>query len=72
MTLWCLTLKHKCHIEEACTSLPLPTVLASSTFASAAVGNDRAGLVSIGRYALKGVERSQELFTLDRSLMGAD
>ena len=46
-------------------------VLASSAFASAAVGDDRAGLVSIGRYALKGVERSQELFTLDRALAGA-
>ncbi|KLK93654.1 adenylate cyclase [Microvirga vignae] len=40
-------------------------VLASSAFFSAASESDRAGLVSVGRYALRGVERPQELFTLD-------
>jgi adenylate cyclase len=42
-------------------------VLISSAFAAEALGPDRARLVSVGRYALKGVERSQELFTLERT-----
>jgi adenylate cyclase len=41
------------------------TVLISSAFAAAARDADRARMVSVGRYALKGVERAQELFTLD-------
>ena len=41
------------------------TVLISSAFAAAAGAADRARLVSVGRYALKGVARAQELFTLD-------
>ncbi|HEX8167019.1 MAG TPA: adenylate/guanylate cyclase domain-containing protein [Beijerinckiaceae bacterium] len=41
------------------------TVLVSSAFAAAARPEERARLVSIGRYALKGVARPQELFTLD-------
>jgi adenylate cyclase len=41
------------------------TVLVSSAFAAAASAEDRACLVSIGRYALKGVARAQELFTLN-------
>jgi adenylate cyclase len=40
-------------------------VLISSAFASAAGPGDRARMVSVGRYALKGVHRSQELFTLE-------
>jgi adenylate cyclase len=40
-------------------------VLISSTFFSAASEEDRAGLVSVGRYALRGVNRPQELFTLE-------
>jgi adenylate cyclase len=40
-------------------------VLLSSAFRSAARDGDRSGLVSVGRYALKGVARSQELFTLE-------
>ena len=40
-------------------------VLVSSAFASAARAEDRAKLVSVGRYALRGVARPQELFTLD-------
>jgi adenylate cyclase len=40
-------------------------VLISSAFASAARPEDRARLVSVGRYALKGVERAQELFTFE-------
>ena len=40
-------------------------LLVSSAFFSAASGDDRAGLVSVGRYALRGVNRPQELFTLE-------
>ena len=39
-------------------------VLLSSAFAEAA-GAQRARLVSVGRYALRGVQRPQELYTLD-------
>lgn len=40
-------------------------VLVSSAFA-AALGPGRARLVSVGRYALRGVGRAQDLFTLER------
>jgi adenylate cyclase len=40
-------------------------VLVSSAFA-AALGPERARLVSVGRYALRGVGRAQDLFTLER------
>ena len=52
-------------IEALCRSLE-QRVIVSSAFAEAA-GNRRAGLVSLGRYALRGVARPQELFTIDRS-----
>jgi adenylate cyclase len=39
-------------------------VLLSPAFAAAA-GDARQRLVSVGRYALRGVQRPQELFTLD-------
>jgi len=39
-------------------------VLLSSGFAQAA-GANRRRLVSVGRYALRGVQRPQELYTLD-------
>ena len=39
--------------------------LVSSAFADALSSADRARLVSVGRYALRGVERPQELFTID-------
>jgi adenylate cyclase len=42
-------------------------VLTSSAFAEAAVAEDRSRLVSVGRYALKGVARAQELFTLEHA-----
>ena len=42
-------------------------VLVSSAFADAALDPERARLVSVGRYALKGVERPQELFTIERA-----
>ena len=40
-------------------------VLVSSAFVQAAGPEDRARLVSVGRYALRGVARPAELFTLD-------
>jgi adenylate cyclase len=40
-------------------------VLLSSAFAATAPPEDRARLVSVGRYALRGVGRAQELFTFD-------
>ena len=40
-------------------------VLLSQAFADAMARLDRGQLVSVGRYALRGVERPQELFTLD-------
>jgi adenylate cyclase len=42
-------------------------VLLSPAFAAAACEEDRARFVSVGRYALRGVARPQELFTLDRT-----
>jgi adenylate cyclase len=40
-------------------------VLLSTAFCTAAAPQERAGFVSVGRYALRGVARPQELFTLD-------
>src|SRR5437660_6565616 len=40
-------------------------VLLSQAFAAATARLERGRLVSVGRYALRGVERPQELFTLD-------
>jgi adenylate cyclase len=45
-------------------------VLLSSAFVGAVHGEERARLVSVGRYALRGVARAQELFTLDRMRSG--
>jgi adenylate cyclase len=50
-------------IEALCGSLE-QSVIVSSAFADAA-GDARQRLVSLGRYAMKGVARPQELFTLD-------
>src|SRR5829696_3769339 len=41
-------------------------VLVSSAFASMALPEDQARLVSVGRYALRGVEKPQDLYTLER------
>ena len=51
-------------INGMCRSLDQDVVL-SSAFAEAA-GPARSRLVGLGRYALRGVARPQELFTLDR------
>jgi adenylate cyclase len=50
-------------IQAMSRSLDQP-LLVSARFA-AACGEQRARLVSVGRYALRGVDRPQELFTLD-------
>jgi adenylate cyclase len=50
-------------IQARSRSLDQP-ILVSASFA-AACGRQRARLVSVGRYALRGVGRPQELFTLD-------
>jgi adenylate cyclase len=50
-------------IAALCGSLD-QDVLLSSAFAAAA-GRGRGRLVSVGRYALRGVRRPQELYTLD-------
>ena len=42
-------------------------VLLSSAFRAAAPEDARAHIVSVGRYALRGVGRAQELFTLDET-----
>ena len=41
-------------------------VLISSSFGAAALPEDRGRFVSVGRYALRGVQKAQELFTLER------
>ncbi|MBX9702026.1 MAG: adenylate/guanylate cyclase domain-containing protein, partial [Acetobacteraceae bacterium] len=51
-------------IEAMCRSLDQRLVVSSAV--AAAAGPARARLVSLGRYALRGVGRPQELFTLDR------
>ena len=50
-------------IEALCGSLE-QSIIVSSAFAEAA-GDARSRLVSLGRYAMKGVGRPQELFTVD-------
>lgn len=47
-------------------------VLVSSAFFAAASTSEQECLVSVGRYALRGVNRPQELFTLDPSWMEAE
>ena len=43
-------------------------ILMSSAFVAASPPEDRVRCVSVGRYALRGVERAQELFTLEPGL----
>lgn len=54
-----------CRIATMCRSAGQLT-LASTDFSTSAPSRDRSRLVSVGRYALRGVERPQELFTIDR------
>jgi adenylate cyclase len=55
-------------IASLCRSVDRNVVL-SSDFVAAAPEPERSHLVSVGRYALRGVGRAQELFTLDPSLL---
>jgi len=55
-------------IASMCRSVDRP-VLVSSAFAASLSARERAGLVSVGRFALRGVGRAQELFTLDPELI---
>jgi adenylate cyclase len=55
-------------IASMCRSVDRP-VLVSSTFAEALPGEERAPLVSVGRFALRGVGRAQDLFTIDPELL---
>ena len=55
-------------IASMCRSVDRP-VLVSSAFAASLPARERAGLVSVGRFALRGVGRAQELFTLDPELI---
>jgi adenylate cyclase len=51
-------------IASMCRSVDRP-ILISSTFADALPTQERTNLVSVGRFALRGVGRAKELFTLD-------
>jgi len=55
-------------IASMCRSVDRP-VLVSSAFSAALPEAKRARLVSVGRFALRGVGRAQELFTLDPELI---
>ena len=55
-------------IASMCRSVDRP-VLVSSTFADALPADERARLVSVGRFALRGVGKAQDLFTIDPELL---
>ncbi|WP_439610444.1 adenylate/guanylate cyclase domain-containing protein [Reyranella sp.] len=55
-------------IASMCRSVDRP-VLVSSTFADALPAEERARLVSVGRFALRGVGKAQDLFTIDPVLL---
>lgn len=55
-------------IASMCRSVDRP-MLVSSDFADALPNGDRQRLVSVGRFALRGVGRAKELFTLDPELL---
>lgn len=55
-------------IASMCRSVDRP-VLISSAFAEALPAHKRTNLVSVGRFALRGVGRAQDLFTLDPTLI---
>ena len=57
-------------IASMCRSVDRP-LLVSSAFASALPAEQRARLVSVGRFALRGVGRAQDLFTLDPELINS-
>jgi adenylate cyclase len=55
-------------IASMCRSVDRP-LLVSSTFADALPSEERTRLVSVGRFALRGVGKAQDLFTLDPELL---
>jgi adenylate cyclase len=55
-------------IASMCRSVDRP-LLVSQAFADALPAAERARLVSVGRFALRGVGRAQDLFTLDPALL---
>jgi adenylate cyclase len=55
-------------IASMCRSVDRP-ILISSTFADALPDKERANLVSVGRFALRGVGQAKELFTLDPEIL---
>ncbi|WP_428686133.1 adenylate/guanylate cyclase domain-containing protein [Reyranella sp.] len=55
-------------IASMCRSVDRP-VLVSSIFADALPAEERARLVSVGRFALRGVGKAQDLFTIDPELL---
>ena len=55
-------------IASMCRSVDRP-ILVSSTFADALPAEERARLVSVGRFALRGVGKAQDLFTIDPVLL---
>ncbi len=55
-------------IASMCRSVDRP-VLVSSTFADALPSEERVRLVSVGRFALRGVGKAQDLFTIDPELL---
>jgi adenylate cyclase len=57
-------------IADLCRSVDQP-LLVSNAFATA-IGESKKLLVSVGRYALRGVGRPQELFTLDQPVDATD
>ncbi len=57
-------------IASMCSSVDR-RLLCSSEFAAWLPDSERAKLVSVGRFALRGVSKAQELFTLDPELAGA-
>ena len=57
-----------CRIAAMCRSAER-SVLGSPALAQVLPATERAKLVSVGRYALRGVGRAQELFTLDPAVL---
>jgi len=55
-------------IASMCRSVDRP-LLVSSTFAGALPDEERARMVSVGRFALRGVGKAQDLFTIDPELL---
>ena len=62
------TVNETSRIASMCRSVDRP-VLVSSAFADALPTKERTRLVSVGRFALRGVGKAQDLFTIDPELL---